>query len=413
MTRFERDTEHFFRQESGRLVAALTRSLGPAHLDLAEQAVQDAFLQALRAWPMHGKPSDPAAWLYRTARNAALDALRRHSRFEDRVDQIAETIRPPVSEEEAHFSGEIVDDQLRMMFLCCHPALSRASRVALTLKTAGGLSAAEIARSFRTSESTIQQRLVRAKSKLQELDAPFDLPPESEAPARLEAVLDALFLVFNEGYSPGDGPDGLRRELMQEAIRLCQLVSMHPAGREPHVYALLALMYFQSSRTDARFDETGALLPLEEQDRSRWSSAAIRAGFAALESAGRGVRLTEYHLLAGIAAVHAAAEREDDTNWERIVALYDELLSRSNSDALRLNRAVAVVRAAGAEAGLRVVEELREAMADHYLWSAARADALGKLGRAADAADAWRGAAERARTDAERRYFLRRAGETG
>lgn len=409
MTEGERDTEHFFRRESGRLVAALTRSLGPAHLDLAEQAVQEAFLQALRVWPMRGRPADPAAWLYRTARNSALDALRRVARFEARIDQIAETIRPPVSKAEAHFSGEIVDDQLRMMFLCCHPALSRASRVALTLKVAGGLSAAEIARAFRTSEPTIQQRLVRAKSKLQEVEAPFDLPPESEAPARLEAVLDALFLVFNEGYSPGDGPDGLRKELMQEAIRLGQLVAMHPAGREPHVYALLALMYFQFSRSDARFDASGALLPLEEQDRSRWDQAAIRAGFAALESAGRGSHLTEYHLLAGIAAMHAAANREEDTNWKGIVAQYDELLTRSNSDALRLNRAVAVVRAAGPAAGLAAVEELRDTMRDHYLWSAARADALDKLGRGADAAAAWREAAERTRTEAERRYFRRRA----
>jgi len=411
MTRADPVAEHFFRRESGRLVAALTRALGPDRLDLAETAVQEAFLRALRVWPLRGVPDRPDAWLYRTARNFALDVARREARFRDREDGIAAELVPPPAGDDTRFAGELVDDRLRLMFLCCHPALSRPSRVTLTLKVAAGFGTAEIARAFRTTESTVAQRIVRAKRTLRERGAPFELPAGAELAGRMDAVLDVLYLVFSEGYRPGSGDEDARRDLAAEAVRLVQLIRRHPAGRLPHVEALLALMLFQSSRLAARTDADGALLPIEEQDRARWDRRAIDEAVRALARSARGGRLSEYHLLAGISACHALAPDPAATDWERIVGLYDELVARNGGDLVRLNRAVAVGRARGPAAALAVLGELAESPAlqtCHYL-PAARADALHRLGRDEEARAEWERAARLASNGAERIYLERRA----
>ena len=407
--------EHFFRRECGRLVAALVRSLGPQHLDLAEAAVQDAFLRALRVWPLRGMPDRPDAWLFRTAQHVALDELRRMTRFDARREAVAREMERPPPPEDAHFPGELVDDQLRLVFLCCHPALVPASRVALTLKVAAGFSTAEIARAFLTTEGTIAQRIVRAKRTLRDADAPFEIPPPAEVAARLDDVLGVLYLVFSEGYRPHSGEAGVRGDLMEEAIRLTRLVLQHPAGREPRVEALLALMLFQSSRLDARVDGAGTLVPLEEQDRSRWNRERVDQGLLHLARAGRGDQLTEYHLLAGIAACHATATGPGSTDWARIVQLYDDLVARGAGDVVRLNRAVAVSYRDGPLAALTLVDALASspALADYALLPAVRADLLRRAGRRGEAAREYREAARLAENAPERRYYERAAERLG
>jgi RNA polymerase sigma-70 factor (ECF subfamily) len=405
--------DHFFRRECGRLVAALVRALGPAHLDLAEASVQDAFLQALRVWPIRGVPERRDAWLYRTARNAAIDELRRAVRFDARADEVARELGAAPHDRDAHFPGELVDDQLRLVFLCCHPALSAPSRVALTLKIAAGFSTAEIARAFLATETTIAQRIVRAKCTLREAGAPFEIPPPADVGARLDDVLGVLYLVFSEGYRPHAGEAAVRNDLIDEAIRLTRLVLQHPAGREPRVEALLALMLFQSSRLAARVDAEGALVPLDEQDRSRWDRARIEEGLQHLARAGRGAALTEYHLLAGIAACHATAARAETTNWARIVQLYDELVARGAGDVVRLNRAVALSFRDGPAAALELVDALAgsPALDDYPLFPAVRADLLRRAGHRAEATEQYREAARRAENAPERRYYERRGAD--
>ncbi len=393
------------------------RALGPEHLDLAENAVQEAFLRAMRTWPVHGLPERPDAWLYRTARNAALDALRRSARFAARAAALAGEIAagadgaPP----DAHFAREVVDDALRLMFLCCHPALPPASRVALTLKVAAGFSTDEIARAFLAGEATVAQRIVRAKRTLREAGASFTMPDPRELGARVDDVLDSLFLVFGEGYRPHAGEAPLRRDLMEEAIRLLRLVREHPAGALPRADALLALMLFQASRLDARLDEDGALVPLERQDRTRWDRARIDEGTRRLAAAARGDELSDYHLLAGIAACHALAEDAPRTDWPRIVELYDLLVEAGAGDVARLNRAVAVSYVDGPAEALRIVQALAAggALDDYPLLPAVRADLLRRLGREADAAAAYRDAARRAANVPEQRWYAKQAAALG
>lgn len=393
------------------------RALGPEHLDLAESAVQDAFLQAMRTWPLRGVPERPDAWLYRTARNAALDALRRSARFAARAPAVAHeaAARPGGGAPDAHFPGEVVDDALRLMFLCCHPSLAPASRVALTLKVAAGFSTDEIARAFLASEATVAQRIVRAKRTLRETGASFAMPGPRELGARVDDVLDSLFLVFGEGYRPHAGEAPLRRDLMEEAIRLLRLVREHPAGALPRADALLALMLFQASRWDARLDGDGALVPLERQDRARWDGARIAEGTRRLAAAARGDELSDYHLLAGIAACHALAVDARATDWPRIVELYDLLVAAGAGDVARLNRAVAVSYVDGPEAALRIVEELAAGgtLDDYPLLPAVRADLLRRLERAAEAAAAYRDAERRAANVPERRWYAKQAAALG
>lgn len=367
--------EHFFRHEYGRILGRLVRLLGREHFELAEESVQEALVKALRAWPLRGLPDDPAAWLLAVAKNHALDACRRSARFRERLPDLT---RVPESS---------TDDAVEMMFLCCHPALDRPDQVALTLHAVGGFGAAEIARAFFLPETTLAQRLVRAKKRI--ADTPFP-PPASDS---LPAVLDVLYLMFNEGYTFRDGEELLREDIVNEAIRLASLLPDEPA-----VHALSALMQFQASRLAARLDGKGAAVPLEEQDRSRWDSARIQAGLRHLDRA-RGSEITEFHLLAGIASCHAT-----DRDWARIVSFYDELVARNPSFILRLNRAVAVSLHEGPAAGLRLLDEFD---VGNYRLATARADCYRRLGRKEEARNEYARAAALCTNGPERRYLER------
>jgi RNA polymerase sigma factor (sigma-70 family) len=367
--------DHLFRHQAGQVVAALTRLLGVGNLQLAEDVVQETLLKALRQWPHRGVPDNPGGWITRVARNQALDVLRRDGRLagSDALDALPDrdhTLPIDVLE------NQLRDDQLRMIFTCCHPALSRPAQVALTLKTVGGFGVSEIARAFLVPEATIAQRLVRAKRTLRERNVAFDVPEAHELPDRLQSVLDVLYLLFNEGYSAHSGDDLVRHQLCAEAIRLLSLLAQHPAGDQPHVHALLALMLLQASRLPARTDAGGDLLLLDEQDRTLWDRRLIRAGLRELDRSARGDVLSAYHLQAGIAACHAVAPSYASTDWDRILAQYDALIQLTDSPVVALNRAVALAEVAGAEAGLREIERTARlpGMESYYLLHATTAE---------------------------------------
>lgn len=407
--------EHFFRTEYGRVTGAITRWLGPSHLDLAEDAVQDALAAAVRTWPLRGVPRDPTAWLVRAARNAALDHIRRSERFAAKATVLA--AEAAVASRGAATGGAgdgggdgdslvQVDDQLALMLLCCDPALRRPEQVALTLKAVAGFGTDEIARAFLVPVPTMAQRIVRAKRRLRDQAiAPLDA---DAADGRVPAVLDVVYLIFNEGYSHGPGPDhGVRVNVADEAVRLAEMLTAHPLGHRPDAHALAALVLLQSSRLAARIDGTGAAVALRDQDRTRWDRARIDRGLAHLAAAGHGDRLSDIHLLAGIAACHAVAPTTEATDWGRIAGLYDELAARSGSPLVRLNRAVAVGMAQGPDAGLRLLEEPGLDAVPAHLRAAARGDCLERLGRAVDALAAWREAAAAAPSEPERLAFSR------
>lgn len=419
--------DHFFRHQYGALVASLTRHLGGAHLDLAEESVQEAMVRALRVWPHRGMPDRPAAWLARVARNQAIDVLRRARKSDTlpdgpELDALASRARelesdPGLVDRPDAATGEhgLRDEQLHMIFLCCHPTLRPPDRVALTLKAVAGFSVEEIARAFFVRVPTLQQRLVRAKRTLRDADPSWELPDEDALPGRLDDVLDVITLVFNEGYTVREGDAVLRRDVADEAIRLAELLVAHPVGRTPEVHALLALLWLQSSRFDARVDADGALLPLAEQDRTRWDRDRIDRGLSHLARAGQGDVLSERHLLAGIAACHAIASDDPDTDWTRILAYYDMLLAVTDTPVVRLNRAVALGRVEGPAVALEVLDELESdpRLADYHLYVAARAEAYTRAGDREEAAAAYRRAAEIAPSRAERTFLERKAREAG
>lgn len=386
--------EHLFRAESGRLLAALVRILGAQRIELAEEAVQEALVRALRNWPIRGVPTNPRAWLATAAKNAALDQLRRvreDARHEPALS--AWSVREGRSFELVH-DDELADDTLRMMFLCCHPDVPEETRATLILKAVGGFHVKEIARAYLATEEAIAQRLVRAKRKLAEGGASFEWPPEAELAERLESVLEALYLLFNEGFSACDGEELVRSECLGEALRLASLLAAHPATSSPNVDALVALMCFQASRSRARVDDGGNVLLLEEQDRGLWDRALIARGFRHLERATVANELTTYHVEAGIAACHAAAPTFESTDWERIVYFYDLALERNDSPVVRLNRAVAIAERDGNWAALAELDELEShpRMARFFLFFAVR----GELERRAGRNDRARRAFERA-----------------
>lgn len=392
--------DHCFRHAHGPIVGRLARRLGAARLDLAEEAVQEAYVRAVRVWPLRGVPDDPEAWLMTVAHRAALDVLRREARRGDRALEDA-------LEHRATAGG---DDALALMFLCAHPALSRMARVALTLRTVGGFGVAEIAAATRARPEAVQQRLVRAKCRLRAGDVSLGLPAGPALAERMDAVVDTLYLLFNEGYSPSGGDSALRRDLAEEAIRLTRQLAAHPMGDAPHVAALLALLLFQGSRWDAREDADGLPVTLAEQDRARWDRDRIEEGLRWLERSARGPAVTELHLLAGIAACHAVAPSDAATDWQAIVALYDDLAGLGDDPHVRLNRAVAVGRAEGPAAGLIELDALAEGPpAAGHLVAAARADCLARLGRTREARAAWRQAARRAPNGAVRGALQRAA----
>ena len=350
--------EHLFRHEAGKLVAILTGIFGLDHLTLAEDVVQEALARALQTWPFYGVPENPSAWIMRTSRNLALDVVRREKVFRDKESEIIRLIES-APQEAGVSEQEIADDRLRMMFVCCHPAIPPEAQVALALKTLGGFSPREIGSAFLTSEAAIAKRLTRAKQKIREAKIPFEIPSGQELTRRLDGVLQSVYLLFNEGYKASSGDKLVREDVCSEAIRLASLLAQHPAGNQPKTHALLALMLLNTARLPARIDGEGNLLRLQEQDRSQWNQPIIAQGMLHFAKSAAGNQITEYHLQAGISACHCTAKDYVSTEWRQILALYDRLMEFDDSPVVALNRAVAVAEVEGPRAGIEAVQGIK------------------------------------------------------
>jgi RNA polymerase sigma-70 factor, ECF subfamily len=404
--------DEIYRRDSRRVFATLIRLLGS--FDLAEEALHEAFRAAVEQWPQSGTPENPVAWLISAGRFKAIDRIRRDARFESvNVSEESERDFENTADEATawHEQEEIVDDRLRLIFTCCHPALAQDAQIALTLREVCGLTTEQIARAYLTTAPTIAQRIVRAKAKIRDAKIPYEVPQGDALQERLQSVLRVVYLVYNEGYLSTSGSIDRSNEAVSESVYLCRLLA--ELNSFPEVKGLLALMLLQESRRDTRFDTTGEICLLDAQDRTRWDRAMIEEGIslvrAALVSRGFGA----YTLQAAIAAVHAEASRYEDTDWPQIVALYDVLMRIEPSPVVALNRAVAVAMRDGFEAGLALVDELFEdaALKNYHLAHAARADFCRRLGRNADSRAAYERALALAQQDSERRFLSRRLTE--
>jgi RNA polymerase sigma-70 factor, ECF subfamily len=401
--------EQTYRTESRRVLATLIRLLGD--FDLAEEAMQDAFAAAVERWPAEGTPANPRAWLISTGRYKAIDALRRRARFDGSLTSIAERLGDSVTPAHEVTDEGVEDDQLRLIFTCCHPALPPDAQIALTLREICGLTTEEIARAFLAPAPTVAQRIVRAKAKIKAAKIPYQVPARAELPERLAAVLHVISLVFNEGYSASSGSSLTRHDLSAEAIRLGRLlVELLP---EPEAMGLLALMLLHESRREARATADGELVLLDEQDRSLWNREQIAEGVELVERAMRSRQIGPYTLQAAIAAVHAEAASPEATDWAEIVGLYDVLLRADPSPVIELNRAAAVAMRDGSEAGLAIIDEIlaRGELADYNLAHSARAELYRRLGRPAEAIGSYRRSLELTQQEPQRRFIQRRLRE--
>ena len=395
--------DEIYKADWGRLLSGLIRAVGD--FDVAEEALQDAFAAAVTDWAANA-PRNPRAWLYGTARHKAIDKLRRRARLSAMAAALSadeEAAAPALADDSA-----VPDERLRLIFTCCHPALAPEAQVALTLRTLCGLTTEEIARAFLVPPATMAQRLVRAKSKIRAAGIPYQVPSFEELPARASMVMAVVYLVFNEGYSAAQGDALIRHDLCAEAIRLARLLRALPPVPVRELDALLALMLLHDARRDARTDAEGEMVPLAEQDRTRWNRTQIEEGIALVKDALRHAPAGPYALEAAIAAVHAEATRAQDTDWRQIALLYERLHSLHPSPVVALNRAVAVAMADGPAAALPLVDALADELGSYHLWHATRADLLHRLGRREEAIAAWKRAHELATNDAERRFLTRR-----
>lgn len=413
MSQARETLEQVFREEYGRIIATLIRISGS--FDLAEEALQEAFISAASKWELEGPPNNPGAWLTTVAHRRLLDAIRRDRTRTDKQTELAfETTRlqPYIEPELLEDAVEYPDDRLRLIFTCCHPSLTREAQVALTLRTLGGLTTTEIAHAFLLPEATLAQRLVRAKQKIRLARIPYEIPSVDRIADRLSAVQAVIYLIFNEGYAASAGQRLIRNDLCAEAIRLgrvlCELLP-----DEPENIGLLALMLLQDSRRDARVNDDGELVTLEEQDRSRWDAREIEEGVQLVQTALRLRRVGKYQLQAAIAAVHAEAATADQTDWRQIVALYEELLRITTSPIVALNHAAAVAMSQGFERGLRMIEAADEngALQNYYLFHASRADLLRRLHRFDEAIAAYETALSLTTNSVEQNYMHRRLAE--
>jgi len=403
--------DDLFRREGARLVATLAAQLGTHRLQLAEDVVQEALVRALQTWPYRGIPENPAAWLTQAAKNLALDALPREQTWQRKETQITAEQERWFTRDEPSGDPELSDDTLRMLFVCFHPQLSIEAQLALALRTVCGLSPAEIGAAFLTSEAAIAKRLVRARQLIRDLQLPFAVPDAGELPPRLDGVLAALYLLFNEGYKASSGDRLIREELCHEAIRLTRLLGAHRATAQPATRALLALMCLNAARLRARVNAAGEIVRLHHQDRSRWDAALIEEGILALRAAATGDTLSPYHLEAGIAACHCLADNEAGTNWARILELYDHLLLLKPTPIVAMNRSVALARVHGPRVALDALENIpnRHSLEAQHLYHAIRASFIDKLGQPAEARAAYQRAADLASCQAEREFLQSQA----